>query len=278
MQSVMRKIGSVILVHGIRPRVGTSTTAAMIASLLAAHGERTVLISSDADLPFDATSILSDDVSVNHLDELLVMSTSVGVDKERLGDCVTMLSDSLGYIRCSTRVTDLTPNPVNSLTSILQTGCYDFRYVVMDVGFSYSPFAEHLFKCSDIIVHVLGQDQKCMALAETMYRNHVFPDNAFVIPLLMNYDAALPSKPGVITKASGGAEVFEISHDPMVAKAADVRDIATFSARNLNRRGGGLFSFRKKNEETPSAVGEMNAVVEQMMAAVDEQLEASDEE
>ncbi len=276
MQNTMRKIGSIILVHGVRPRVGTSTAAAMIASLLAAHGERTVLISSDADLPFDATSILSDDVSTNHLDELLVMSTSVGVNKERLGDCVSMITDNLGYIRCSSRVTDLTPDPVTSLTVILQTGCYDFRYVVMDVGYGYSPFAEHLFKCSDVIVHVLAQDQKCLNIAASMYQNHAFPDDTFVIPLLMGYDGEMPGRPAVISKASGGAEVFEISRDPSVAKAADVRDIASFVSRNLGHRSG-LFSRRKKEGENPSAVEEMNTLVELMMSAINDQ-NSSDEE
>ena len=257
MYSAKIKIGKVIAVYGARPSVGASTLAAMTASLLAAKGDKTLLLSTDPDIPFDAISMLSDEISENHMDELVALENSTGIDIDRFQDYVTYLTDNLGYIRASANLNRITKNPSRTMNNIIDAACYSFTYVVVDIGYASSSYATALLRNCDLIVHALGQDAKSVSQVAQFYGHNGFGEDMFVVPIVMGYLDDLPADLPYLEKKLGIGDVFAIYHDDEVYRAGAHRKIANFVYKGVNKKGG-LFGFKKKKDtEDVTAVDEL---------------------
>jgi MinD-like ATPase involved in chromosome partitioning or flagellar assembly len=254
------KIGNSIVVYGCRAGVGSSTLAAMTASLLAAKGEKTLLNTSDADQPFDAVSILSSDIIENQMDDLVILENSNGLTTQRLVNYVQSLTDTLGYLRASSRLTRITKNPARTINNIVETACYEYRYVVLDLSASNPSYAgEVLTKC-DAIMHVLTQEPKSLAKVKILYNNNDFGQNQLVLPVVMGYVDQFPITDKQISKYLK-TDAMTISYDYDVFKAYKNRDIAGFVYKKVNKGNGLLGGFMKKKSELDmSSVEELSGI------------------
>lgn len=260
MYSAKVKFGKAIAVYGVRPSVGTSTLAAMTASLLAAGGERTLLLSSDPDIPFDAISMLSCEISENHMDELVALENSAGVSSDNLDDYVTFLTENLGYIRASANLNRITKTPSRTLNNIIDAACYKFQYVVVDLGFSSSSYANAVISGCDLIMHVLGQDIKSVASAAQFYNHNGFGEDALVVPIVQDYLDDVPADLAYLEKKLNVGEIFAIYHDDEVYRAGSHRNLANFVYKGVNRKSGLFGLKKKKSDEDVTAVDELQSV------------------
>lgn len=245
------KVGDIILVSGFRPCVGTSTAAAIIAADLAYRGEKTLLITMDADIPYDAVSLLSDDVMDNHLDEMVVLENSNGLTDENIEDYVTAVTDTLFYCRGSSRIGRMTKDPVSTLNHIMDIACYQFRYVVLDMGYENVTDPKQFYARGNVVVNILSQDLKSQKQAKDYYKMDQFGADMYVVPVIADFHEALPADDGFYEKELKMDCVFAMNNDPEVYAACAKRDIANFVYKNLKMKkggGGGLFGGRKKGD------------------------------
>lgn len=262
------KVGRSIAVYGVRPNTGTSTLAAMTASLLAARGERTLLLSTDSDIPYDAVSMLSDEITENHLDELTVLENSNGLAPGRMDDYVTFLTDNLGFLRASTNMTRLTKNPARTISNIIDIACYDFHYVVVDIGFAATQYANAVIQSCDMVMHTLGQDPKSISAAADIYKHNGFGKDKLVVPIVVNFRDDVPANTDAMAKQLGVDEVFAIYHDDDVYKAGAGRKTASYVHKGVKKKGGFLGLRKKKNEDDTTAVDELGRVCDLIVGAL----------
>ncbi len=254
------KVGKFLCVHGVCPGVGTSTIAAMTASLFAAQGQKTLLLSTDADPPYDGASILSSDIIDNHLDELIALENSNGLTQEKLGDYVSYLSNNLGYLRASSRLSRLTKDAAKTINHIVEIACYDFQYVILDVGFSHTTYYTGILKNADLVIHVLGQNPKSIVKAKDLYAHGGFGEDVFMVPVVADYIDSLPLTLKAMEKQLKVDEVFAIHHDNDVYKSVYTRDIAGFVFKNKKKGGFLGFSKKKKDESDTTAIDELEEI------------------
>ncbi len=249
MYSTSLKIGNSIAVYGSRASIGASSLAAMTASLLAAHGEKVLLLSTDADTPFDGVSLLSGEISDNYLDELIVLENNNGLTPKKLNDYVLYLTDNLGYLRASTKLTNLTKDAGKTIANILEIACFEFRYVILDIGFMHTFYAEDILNKVDMIIHVLSQDEKTLNKAKLLY-DKSFCGNKFVVPIIPNFNSEMPISLKKIAKILSVDRVFSIQNNSELFKAVTDRNIATWVYKN-SKPSNGLFSGLRKKNKTP---------------------------
>lgn len=272
MYSAKLKVGNVIAVYGVRPSAGASTLAAMTASVLAARGEKTLLLSTDADIPYDAVSLLSDEIADNHMDELVVLENSNGLNAERMADYITFLTDNLGYIRASAKLTRLTKDAARTINNIVDMACYDFRYVVVDIGYASTPYANAILQKADLVMHALGQDSKSIASAVSFYKHGGFGEEKYTVPILTDYIPDIPGDAKSLGKALDVEEVFSIAHSASVFKACASRNIASFVYKGVRRKGGlfGGLGRKSKGEADEAAVGTLDEICDLIMKALED--------
>lgn len=257
MYSANIKVGSSIAVCGCRPGIGTSSTAAMVASMLAARGEKVLLLSTDAAFPYDAVSLLSDDIENSHMDELVVLENSTGVTPENLGDYITAITSNLCYIRASARLDQLTNNAAKTLNHVIDAACYDFRYVVIDIGYNHSPYSAQITEAADLILYAVGQDKKSIESVRSFYSHDGFGEDSMVLTVVPNCENDVYASAARIAKRIGADEVFPLYHSAEWDKAVYTRNIAGFAYKAVKRRkqdDAGFFSklFGRKKEAPPS--------------------------
>ena len=270
MYSTSQKIGNSITVCGCRPSVGTSTTAAIIASLLATRGEKTLLLTTDADAPFDAVSMLSSDIEKTHLDELVILENSNGLTPEALNDYTTNVTENLAYLRASTRLTRLAKDAAKTINHIIDVAQHNYRYVVLDVGYTYTNYTPNILQQTDLIVHVLGQDPKSIAQVSDSYTRMNFGEGKFVVPVFADFDDYIPVSLNNICKSLNVNEVFPIHRDDDIYRAVQNRNIAGFVYRQTQRKTG-IFGFKKKKqkeEDRVSAVDELSNICDLITTAL----------
>lgn len=248
------KFGQAIIVSGSRSCVGTSTAAAMIASTLANGGEKVLLLTTDYTHPTDATSLLSDAVVENHMDELVALENSSGLTPENLEDYTTYLTDNLAYTRLSTKLSSITRDVPRTLSRIMDTACRVYRYVVLDLDYQSAVYLRKLSEQADIVALMFGQDFHSLAVAKAMKAQEQSDTGALLVPVLMNALEDIPFNDELLAKSIGADMAFTIEHDAEVYKAAQKRDIAGFVARGKNKAGlKGLFKKRSADDEPESA-------------------------
>lgn len=265
------RVGSVIVVYGTRAAAGASTLAAMTAALFAAHGEKTLLLSTDPDIPFDAVSMLSDEVSENHMDDLAVLENSNGLDAEKLNDYVSYLTDNLAYLRASAPMNKLTKMPAKTVRNIIDIACYEFRYVVVDVGYAATPYVDAIISIGDLVVHALTQDPKYLQTVGSFYKQGGFGEDKFVVPIVMGYNDESFFDIKWMKKHLGMDEVFCVHADECVSKACGERKIASFAYKFTKKPKTKFFGFGKKTaaeDEEPGVIDELNTIREMIFEAL----------
>ncbi len=244
------KIGDIILVSGLRPGVGTSTSAAMLASVLSARGEKTLLLSLDSDVPFDAASLLSDDAADDHLDEMVVLENSNGLNDSNIQDYVTFITENLAYSKSSTKISRLTKDPARTINHIMDIACYQFRFVVLDMGYANIVDPSLYYEKASLVLFHLTQDGKGVATARDYFKQEPFGDNMYVVPLIANFVEELSFDDAYFEKLLKFDCVFAMNHDPELFDMCNKRDIANFCIKNIKEKtsGGkqGLFGRKKK--------------------------------
>lgn len=230
------RVGRLITVYGCRPRVGTSTMAALIAASMADRGEKTLLITTDSDIPDDAVSILSSDIETNSLDELVVLETSNGLTDENLKDYVTGLNDNLFYLRTSAKLTKLTKDPARTIDHIVEKACYDYAYVVLDLSSDSGSYAMPVLAKSDLVVLTIGQDHKSMMRARDIYHAGGFGDDHFLVPVMTGYVDGLFPSAKTVEKLTKADRLFQVDFSDRIANMAYDRDLANFVPKPTKRR------------------------------------------
>lgn len=257
MYSANIKVGSSIAVCGCRPGIGTSSTAAMLASMLAARGEKVLLLSTDASFPYDAVSLLSDDIENSHMDELVVLENSTGVTPENLEDYLTAITSNLCYIRASARLDQLTNNAAKTLNHIVDAACYSFRYVVIDIGYNHSPYVSQITEAADLILYAVSQDKKSIESVRSFYSHDGFGADSTVLTVVPNCENDVYASASKIAKRIGADEVFPLYHSAEWDKAVYTRNIAGFAYKTVKRQKQEEASFfsklfgRKKDAPPP---------------------------
>ena len=282
MYNAAMKVGNLILVHGCRPSVGTSTLAAMTASFLSFNGEKTLLLTTDADAPFDAVSMLSSDIADDHMDELVVLENSNGLTENNLDDYISTLTNNLGYLRASTKLSRLTKDPARTVQRIVDTAMYSYRYVVVDIGYDYTSYADVLLKKSDLVLHVLGQDPKGLARAQEIYARGGFGENTFMVPVVADFIDDATADVKSIGKQLKIDTLFTLDHDADIYKAVQSRDVAGFVQKNTKKKTGFLSSLMGKKRTKNSAdddsyIDELGQLISKITQALTpEEVDSSD--
>lgn len=254
------KIGKTIAVCGCRQGAGTSTVAALTASLLAAKGNRVLLLSTDADIPYDAVSMLSGDVAENYLDEVIALETSNALTSEKLSNYIQFLSDNLGYLRASTKIPKLTKTASKTINNIINMACYTFQYIVVDISNTHTiGYGGDLVNKADLIIHTIRQDHKVLYQVAQSYKDQ-FGKDKFVVPVITDYDEYIPITPQKIAKILNVDEVFPIHRDSSIFKAVATRTVASLSYKKSRKNVlSGL--FKKPNDaEEITAIDEVSHI------------------
>lgn len=247
MQSSTPKIGSLIVVHGSRPCVGTSTMAALTAATLAHQGSKVLLLTTDPDAPFDSASILSSDVTDCHLNELVALTNANRLTSKTLNDYVTFLTEDLAYLRPSSPLEGMSSKPGNLLLAILSVACENFHYVVVDVDYIKTPYATKLTGAADLVIHVLGQDEKSICYAKAAYKEKALGEDGLLLPVVANCYDGLPTQPKAIEQHLKIGEVFSVPANNDVFEAVRLRSIYDLVVHQKKRTG--LFGGRRRNTE-----------------------------
>lgn len=248
------KVGDIIVVSGFRPCVGASTAAAMIAATLACKGEKTLLLTTDPGQPYDAASMLSDDIIDSHLDDMILLENSNGLNEGNIQDYVTQVTENLSYCRPSGKITRMAKDPEMSLNHIMDIACYQYRFVVLDLGYSMTIDPMRIYNKANLVVNVLGQDPKSVNYAKEYYKQDNFGKDKFVVPVIADFHEDLPVDDGYYEKALKFDCVFAMNHDAAMYAACQKRDIATFVQKGMKQRaaavksGGGIGRFKKSKE------------------------------
>ena len=87
------------------------------------------------------------------------------------------------------------------MLNVIDKACKDYRYVIVDIGFSTTPYAERLIEASDLMLHLVTQEPKVLAKTEADYTGGRF-GTKLVAPIVMNYfgatEASLPYHEGTM--------------------------------------------------------------------------------
>jgi hypothetical protein len=272
------KVGNIIAVHGARPSVGTSTIAAMTAAMLAARGEKTLLLSTDSDVPFDAVSMSSDIISESHMDELVMLETSTGLTPDDLVDYVTFVSDELGVIQAATNLTRISKSPARTLINIIDNACYEFRYIVVDIGYANTPYANQIYQHSDLVMHILGRDAKTISQVAEFYHRGGFGEDKLSVPIIAGYTEDYPIDIRALEKKLDVEEIFTIGFCDDIYKTCVSRNLTDYVYKCVKRKGG-LFNLKKKKvEEDVTPVDELTAICNLMIPALKSEADGEKEE
>ena len=261
MYSNKLKVGDIIVVSGFRPSAGTSTAAAMIASTMAARGEKVLLLTLDSDQPFDGPSLLSNDTVDCHLDEMIVLENSNGLNDGNVEDYVSFVTPELGYTRASAKVARITKDPSRTMCHIMDIACYQFRYVILDMGFANIVDPTPYYNKAALVVSLLTQDGKSVQAAKNFFKADQFGEDKFVVPVIADFMEDLSCDDAFYEKQLKHDCVFAMNHDPAVYDACAKRDIANFVYKNMKLKNNGGKSLFGKKKQTDGEVEGLNPTV-----------------
>ncbi|NLT13852.1 MAG: hypothetical protein GXY05_05870, partial [Clostridiales bacterium] len=244
------KFGQTIIVCGSRPCVGTSTAASIIASYFAAKEDKTLLLSTDYNHPYDAISLLSDIVADYYMDEMVALENSSGLTPGNFDDYASYVSDNLAYSRLSTKLSGITKDVGRTLARILDTACRVYRYVVLDLDYQSIGLIQKLVQQPGVIVYLFGQDFQSLKTAEAIAERNAEETAAVMLPVLMNCMSDIPVNEATLNKIFKSDVSASIEHDTEIFKSAQKQDIAEFVFRGVSGKQSGLKALFKRKSES----------------------------
>lgn len=260
MYATVEKSGWLLAVWGDATGVAAvSTTAALLASGLAAREKKTLVITTDPG-PYDAVSICSELVQENSLDDLLILASSGGL---RTADDFTAypvnISEYLSCLRGSGDLTRISISAADGLARILDMarGIYDF--IIVDLYGKRGVITDRVLSEADLVVMCVSQNRKHI---EKIIGDGVLTavlqekPTMMVITKFQVYPFFDMKQEEKLLKTKG---CYRLSEDDDIYRAVGEQDVANYVFGHIDGETKGLLV--KKRLERTNAMEELDQLL-----------------
>lgn len=264
MYSTVEKTATIIAVWADAASTGcTSTTAALVAAKLAGREKRVLALSTDKK-PYNGVSVLSDALTENTMDDLLILASSGGLNTPAdFTPYATSVSDFLDVLKGSGEFEKISTNATVGVQKIINMAASLYDFIVIDVQGARSQMADALIRAADIVLCCISQDMNHVdkLLSDSVFTQYLADKSAMCI--VTNYQIFDFFDLKFIEKTLGVDGLLTLSCDDEVHKAVCTKSVAAF----VFGSGGGVLKglFRRKSSSESVALEELNEIADTLI-------------